>query len=349
MTPERLDALAAKYKNLKIAVVGDYCLDRYLEINPDRTETSIETGLPVYNVERVRAQAGAAGTILNNLVALGVGSIYPVGFRGNDGEGYELEKALRAMTGVDLSHFVLSEERRTFTYAKPLMMLEGKPPRELNRLDTKNWTETPKTLSLEFSNALKKVLVTCDAVILMDQVDCEDTGVVTAEVLDTLRSHSAGKLVIADSRRGLGHYPPCLFKMNVSELGRMFNETETLSDAAVRYLAIELARKNAHPTVITMAHKGLLAAEPSSTVSSAQALPPRGPIDIVGAGDSVTANLAASLAAGADLGEALTLSALASSVVIHQLGTAGAASIAQMRLLLSDDNTPPGATQCIPQ
>ena len=43
---------------------------------------------------RVRAQPGGAGTILNNLVALGVGRIVPVGFCGDDGEGYELRREL---------------------------------------------------------------------------------------------------------------------------------------------------------------------------------------------------------------------------------------------------------------
>ena len=56
-------------------MVGDFFLDRYLLIDPAKAETSIETGLPVYNVVEVRAQPGAAGTILNNLVALGVGEI----------------------------------------------------------------------------------------------------------------------------------------------------------------------------------------------------------------------------------------------------------------------------------
>ena len=42
---------------------GDYCLDRYLEIDPARQELSLETGRAVHNVVRVRSQAGAAGTI----------------------------------------------------------------------------------------------------------------------------------------------------------------------------------------------------------------------------------------------------------------------------------------------
>ena len=99
MTAEGLKKIATRYSGLRIAVAGDFCLDRYLEIDPALEETSIETGLPVHNVVRVRSQPGAAGTILNNLVALGVGRIVPVGFCGEDGEGYELLRALRSLPG----------------------------------------------------------------------------------------------------------------------------------------------------------------------------------------------------------------------------------------------------------
>src|SRR5258708_5532916 len=127
MTPERLREIAARYAQLRIAVIGDFCLDRYLEIDPARAETSIETDLPVYNVVTVRAQPGAAGTILNNLVALGVGEIFPVGFCGEDGEGYELLRALRSRAGVNVDHFLQTPERRTFTYCKPLIVAAGAP------------------------------------------------------------------------------------------------------------------------------------------------------------------------------------------------------------------------------
>ena len=83
--------------------MGDFFLDRYLHIDPAKTETSIETGLPVYNVVEVRSQPGAAGTILNNLVALGIGEIHAVGFCGDDGEGYELRQALGRHAGVSTS------------------------------------------------------------------------------------------------------------------------------------------------------------------------------------------------------------------------------------------------------
>ena len=82
MSPDRCRAILAQYPRLRVSVVGDFFLDRYLEIDPARGEVSIETGLPVHNVVHVRSQPGAAGTILNNLVALGVGTIHAVGFSG---------------------------------------------------------------------------------------------------------------------------------------------------------------------------------------------------------------------------------------------------------------------------
>src|SRR4051812_12650845 len=102
MTPRRFDEITARYSQLRIAVVGDICLDRYLEIDPAKSETSLETDLEVFNVVNVRSQPGASGTILNNLVALGISEIFPVGFCGDDGEGFELLAALNSVRGVHL-------------------------------------------------------------------------------------------------------------------------------------------------------------------------------------------------------------------------------------------------------
>src|SRR5688572_32776407 len=135
MNAMRFEAITGRYGHLHVALAGDFCLDRYLEIDPARSEVSIETGLEVYNVVRVRSQPGAAGTILNNLVALGAAAIYPIGFCGIDGEGFELRRSLAAKPGVALDYFVETDQRRTFTYCKPLIVEPGKAPRELNRLD----------------------------------------------------------------------------------------------------------------------------------------------------------------------------------------------------------------------
>lgn len=41
MKEERLDEIAGRFPNLRVALVGDFCLDRYLEIDPALAETSI--------------------------------------------------------------------------------------------------------------------------------------------------------------------------------------------------------------------------------------------------------------------------------------------------------------------
>jgi rfaE bifunctional protein kinase chain/domain len=337
MTPARLRELTDRYRELRLAVVGDFCLDRYLEIDPARAEISIETGLPVHNVVRVRPQPGAAGTVLNNLVSLGVGTIFPVGFCGEDGEGYELLQCLRALPGVDLTHFAATPLRRTFTYCKPMVMEPGQPPRELSRLDSKNWTPTPDELARQLARSLAALHGQCDAIIVMDQVDLAETGVVTRPVLEELRKLSASARqipVLADSRRGLRGYPPCVFKMNANELAKLTGVTPDSDLAEIQRRSVALAARNQQPVFITLAERGLISAQPSGATEHVPAVPVRGLIDVVGAGDAVTANLACALTAGATPREALELAALAASVVIHQLGTSGAANPQQMQALL---------------
>ena len=65
--------------------------------------------------------------------------------------------------------------------------------------------------------------------------------------------------------------------------------------------AAELARGTGQPVFVTLAERGIVGALPGQRPEHVPAHPVRGPIDIVGAGDAVTANLAAALAAGADL------------------------------------------------
>ena len=334
MNPHRFEEITARYRKLQIAIVGDFCLDRYLEIDPALEEDSIETGLPVYNVTRVRSQPGAAGTVLNNLVALGVGELHLIGFCGEDGEGYELQRALSSLPGVNLDHFITTPLRRTFTYCKPLVMEQGKPPRELNRLDSKNWTPTPPEVAGALADSLQKLASNVDAIIVMDQVDVAETGVVTQHVLDALQSIPENIPIVADSRRGLREYPPVIFKMNAAELARLTEEKEYQSVDQVKEAAIQLAIRNGREVVITMAERGFVGALPNGEISTCPALPVRGEIDIVGAGDSVTANIAAALASQATLPEAMQLAAAASSHVIHQLGTTGTASLEQIAQLL---------------
>lgn len=333
MNPQRLSQITERYGRLRIAVLGDFCLDRYLEIDPSRQETSIETGLPVYNVTTVRAQPGAAGTVLNNLVALGVGELIPVGFAGVDGEGFELDRALRALPGVRMDWFEQTSQRRTFTYCKPLVIDPGVPPRELNRLDSKNWTPTPVDVEDRLIAAIHTLAAELDALVIMDQVDLAETGVLTHRVLKAvgeLACRHPQLRILADSRRSLRHYPSVSLKMNRAELGLFLGGPFPADLEATKQAAHQLARRHGRDVFVTLAEEGLLGATPGGEVAHFKALPIHGEIDIVGAGDSVTANLATSLAAGATLSEALELANAAASVVIHQLGTTGTATVVQI-------------------
>jgi rfaE bifunctional protein kinase chain/domain len=336
MNEQRFQEITSQYPKLRLAVLGDFCLDRYLEIDPARSETSIETGLEVFNVVNVRNQPGAAGTILNNLVALDVGLLYPIGFCGEDGEGFELFAALKALRGVNLDYFLQTSCRRTFTYCKPLVIEPNRPPRELNRLDSKNWLPTPDAVSASIAASFETAASLADGIVLMDQVDLPETGVVTSTVLKAVREKALADprcLLIADSRRGLKDFPPVCLKMNERELaaltGAPVNSVEEIKAAAV-----SLARRQARPVFITLAERGIVGAEPRGSVEHVPAFSARGEIDIVGAGDAVTANLVAALAAGATLREALLLAMAAASIVIHQLGTTGTATVADLRSLL---------------
>jgi rfaE bifunctional protein kinase chain/domain len=334
MNRERLEELANRYRQLRIGVVGDFFLDRYLHIDAAKAEKSIETGLPVHNVVEVRSQPGAAGTIVNNLVALGVGTIHAVGFCGEDGEGWELLRALRARPGVRLDHFIQTSERATFTYTKPLLM-ESAGPRELSRLDIKNWTLTPAALSERMIAGIETLVseARIDGIIVMDQVSIDGTGVVTSAVrgaLATVAKLHPALPILADSRRALGDFANVMLKMNAAELAVL---TGGASDPTAE--AAQLAQRRGQPVVVTLAERGLLGALPGGETFAIPAWSVRGPIDVVGAGDAVTANTVAALAAGASLREALELANAAASIVIHQLGTTGTATPAQLAALLA--------------
>src|SRR5712692_6048743 len=103
LTEQILEEILSRIPRLTIGVIGDLFLDRYLDIDAALTEPSLETGLDAYQVVRVRSYPGAAGTVINNLVALGVKKVCPISVLGDDGEGYELLRALDQLR---------SEERR---------------------------------------------------------------------------------------------------------------------------------------------------------------------------------------------------------------------------------------------
>ena len=140
--------------------------------------------------------------------------------------------------------------------------------------------------------------------------------------------------ILADSRRGLRGFPPVVFKMNAAELAALTGAPSALSPEQIEAAAVGLARDNGRSVFVTLAARGILGASPNGQIEYVPALPVRGEIDVVGAGDAVSANLTAALAAGANLGETLEIANAAASVVVHKLGTTGTASVPEIRKLL---------------
>jgi bifunctional ADP-heptose synthase (sugar kinase/adenylyltransferase) len=204
----------------------------------------------------------------------------------------------------------------------------------LNRLDKKNWTRTPTSIAGQLANRLPALANEVDGIILLEQVDLPESGVLTEPVLSAVKGLAASHpqlLILADSRCSLDRFPPAVFKMNATELAALTGTNIALDVADIFQAALTLAKANNRPVFVTLAERGMLGALPSGELEHVPALPVRGEIDVVGAGDAVTANLTLALAAGATLHEALELANSAGSIVIHQLGTTGTASVAQLR------------------
>ena len=139
--------------------------------------------------------------------------------------------------------------------------------------------------------------------------------------------------MVADSRRSLRNWPPVSLKMNQLELERLMGRTSRNIDDLMGSAA-DLARAQGKHAFVTLAEQGVVGAQSDGFAVHVPAYPIRGDIDVVGAGDAVTANLTAAFAAGATLREALELAMAAASVVVHKLGTTGTASVAEIRELL---------------
>src|ERR1700744_405591 len=114
----RLQALLQGFPQRRIAVLGDFFLDKYLEVLPELAEPSLETGRVAHQVLAVRRYPGAAGTVVNNLAALGAGELHAIGAVGNDGEGYDLCQGLNKIN-CSTNGLLRCPELLTPTYLKP--------------------------------------------------------------------------------------------------------------------------------------------------------------------------------------------------------------------------------------
>ena len=341
---KRLEHLLAKFSDVRIAIVGDFFLDRYWQVDPALDEASIETGLAAWQVVETRCSPGAAGTVAANLAALGVGQIEAVGFVGNDGEGFELQNCFNRL-GISRKYLQQTPLCVTPCYTKP--MRNGV---EMNRVDIKNRSATPTTIESRVIDSINELTDLSqphcvDAVIIMDQVSEENCGVITENVRSRLielgreRKHQR-PLIYADSRERIGLFREMLIKCNDREALEQFGLYDEHKMAKVPREILQncgwrLAQRTGRAVFITMGPQGQLLFDPEKqgasntpeqNVRHVPAVSVEGEIDICGAGDSTSAALVASLCAGATLEEAALIGNLAASVTIRKIGQTGTAS-----------------------
>jgi bifunctional ADP-heptose synthase (sugar kinase/adenylyltransferase) len=339
ITLERLQSVVAGFPQLSIGLVGDLFLDRYLELDDHLHELSIETGLEAYQITRIRNSPGALGTIMNNLAALGVGRMTPVTVLGDDGQAYDLSRALATMP-VDQSHIVRDPARLTPTYTKPLRRAPKGGWAELNRLDLRNCAPLGPETQAKLLAELTAVFDATDGLIVLDQVNEEGWGVIgpaVREHLAILAARSPDKLMFIDSRAHIARFRCGTLKPNVHEcLAALGAATaggvpsavptvEVSTDAAQRF-----AQQTGCPLYCTMSERGMLVIEADGEATLAPGYPVSGPIDPVGAGDSATAGIVSALLAGATRVEAAGVGNLTASITVQQLGTTGTATPARL-------------------
>lgn len=342
LTLPRLEQLLAQFPRLKLGLLGDLFLDRYLDIDSDLRELSVETGLEAYQITRIRNSPGALGTIINNLSALGVGRLVPITVVGDDGQAYDLLKEL-AKLPVDVEHVIRDAGRVTPTYTKPMKQDDRGAWHELNRLDLRNRVPLAAASEAQVIDRLNQVVEATDGLIVLDQVNEESWGVVTPRVrshLESIAAREPAYPIFIDSRAHVAKFRSGMLKPNISEclraIGRDPAEANGIAgdpDAPVKLAKLgvaELSRQTGRPVFCTLGELGILVYDPRVEPVLVPGYPVAGPIDPVGAGDSATSGIMSALLSGAAGDEAAALGNLVASVTVTQLGTTGTATPAQL-------------------
>lgn len=317
-----VDQILESIPNRRVGLIGDLFLDRYFDIDASLNEPSIETGLDAYQIVRVRSYPGALGTVINNLVALGVGTILPLAMIGQDGEGFELRQALAKLPAVTQAGLVETTVARTPTYTKPMLQHPGQVAVELNRLDIKNRQPTPPVIESQLMDFLTEQWDAVDAWIVLDQVSERNCGVITDRVrhhIEQLAQANPGTFVLADSRELISEFRHMCIKPNAREA------------ASFPGGAVHFAQLLGRTIFMTRGEDGIDVISPSGEVQHVPGYPVDGPIDIVGAGDSTSAGIVSAMISGLSLKQAAAFGNLVASITIQQLGTTGTASPQQVR------------------
>lgn len=296
--------ILAEFPKLRVLVVGDVALDRWCRYDPALADPSRETGIPRIGVVSTEVTAGAAGTVANNVAALGA-QVAVLGAIGKDGFGFELSRAL----GNHL--LVQSGDIATFTYTKLINDRTGEE--DLPRVDFVNTRPIPEALDRELVRRFEEAAPNYDVILVSDQAETSQGGVVTPRMRDAIAR--VDKLVWVDSRVRAELFRRVIVKPNREE-------AEAASLRALGSIDFEGFRRHIQAKLLIVTHgpDGAMVVDENGT-RWAVGNRVENPVDICGAGDSFSAGAALALKVTGDPMQAARIGNLVASITIMKKGT----------------------------
>jgi D-beta-D-heptose 7-phosphate kinase/D-beta-D-heptose 1-phosphate adenosyltransferase len=312
MTLSELQHLLERAAAVKIAVVGDLMLDRYVYGAVDRV--SPEAPIPVMSHGRETAMLGGAGNVARGLAALGA-KVELAGVAGEDAAANELMALIRDEAGLEVD-LVVDPARPTTV--KTRFVAGGQ---QLLRLDAEDTRPLSAAAEGKLVAAAETATIGAAAVLLSDYAKGALTPAVIAACLAAAKA--AGAPVIVDPKgRSFAPYGDAdLIKPNAKELALVTGHAVATDEEIETALQVALDGCEAKAILVTRAGAGMSLAVRGETVRHFTARA-RQVFDVSGAGDTTLAALGLALACGAPMYEAIAFAILASGVVVGKVGTA---------------------------
>lgn len=335
----RLETILNQFQDQRILVIGDFYLDAYWYIDKTRSTLSLETPWHTNPVVEQRYGPGAAGTVTNNLKALGVGTVYTLGVIGEDGFGGTLLECLQ--TNGCLTDFMIQvPEWVTPTYLKPMHRGHEGVETEGPRFDIENQSAMDEAVETAVIDALRNCIPRVDGIIVGDQMPIENLGVVTNRVRDELCELGASfpdKIFFADSRTRIGKYRNVIIKPNRFEARRAVDSEwsgQEVDMPDAKLCTIVLGKRTQNTVYVTLGGNGMLVYD-KDELTHIPGISIDDEVDPVGAGDSVSAGLVATLCSLRGSQETAAVEAayvgnLVASITVTKIGTTGTASPAEI-------------------
>ena len=334
MDEMRLKTILDGFRERKILVVGDFYLDAYWIVDKTKSALSLETAWHTNPVIAQRYSPGAAGTVTNNLAALEVGEIYTLSVIGEDGFGSTLLERLEA-NGCITDFMITAPDRVTPTYLKPIHRGYEGIETEGPRFDIENQSMMQTEVEDRLLGALRQCVLQVEGVIVGDQMPNDNWGVVTDRVrseICQLAVEFSDKFFFVDSRTRIGKYHHVTIKPNRFEAKRAVDPDWTGGEVDIeeaKRCGRILTEQTEKSLFVTVGPAGILVFH-DGQVEHVPGIPLEMELDPVGAGDSVSAAIVATLCGGFSYLEAAQVGNLVASVTVTKVGTTGTASHAEV-------------------